>query len=231
MDTPFDGAVLAKIFETAARFGTEINALTDMLCDLFSKEIPNTKPSLKCCIAGDPKVKWRPDDSSWVCTDVAFNIPLIANTKRKTEPANTKRKAEPDMYIGFQISLARDGIAIPGNEKPLLHVFFWDVAADFDGYYTSFPMGEDEPASGLEVVENRILVWADEASNDWAARQWTFSLQLTSLNSKADLQKCIIAPSIALLSGKPILEALPANLPGLIFYPGINELLIRPDEV
>jgi hypothetical protein len=214
MTTSFDGTVLTKCFETVARCGSEIEALIKTLSDLFLKEV-NSKRHV-CVIAGEIIKNYRRDDSDWVYTEVACSIPLKANGK------GNKR---PEMYLGFQISLVGDGINLPSNAQPqpLLHVFLWDCAIDLDEYCMSYPIGDENE---IQIIDKKVVVWGDVTSKNWTDRQWTYSLRLTSLNTEGDLQKCVVAPSLALLNGKTISEAIPDGLLGLIYYPEVDQPVV-----
>ena len=118
-----------------------------------------------------------------------------------------------------------DGIAIPGNSEPLLHLYSWVNACDFnEADYIGFPLevDKDEP---FKIINDRLLVWDSLELSEWNKCQWAYSLRLMSLNSPEDLKKHVIKPMLALLGGADVLSALPDSLPALVKYPEKEHLI------
>lgn len=214
MARDFNGTTITKCFEVVALCGKEIEALCETLDSLFLKKISSRKPSEHYSLsAGGVKEVHRTDDSGWIVLDVARNFPFRTRKKQKTE-----------MYLGYQISLVQGGIALPKNNEPLLHVFFWNAPVNFEEMYIKFPFGDDLDRS-CQVVGNKLVVWGEAEPQNWTDREWIFSVKLTSLNSNADLLERVVIPALALLDRAGADQALPDGLPGLVLYPDVRYLL------
>lgn len=213
-----DGKTLADCFALVARCGREINGLSEMLTNMLTETIAARRSDLPFVLSGGSQDSSRTDESNWVCTDISSSLPLKATGKGRW---STER------YVGFQISTAEDGIAIPDNKEPLLHVFCWEAACSFEhDLYMGFPVSNnaDYPC---EVIYDRLIRWGSHDDNGWNQNEWTYSLRLTALNSAEDLEKYIVAPAISLLRGLDVLLALPdAWLEGaLVRYPNRDALI------
>ncbi|SMF38716.1 hypothetical protein [Pseudogulbenkiania subflava] len=142
---------------------------------------------------------------------LAGSFPLI---KRK------KRKDVIVAWLNYQISLFGNGVppcVVDGVEQPyepVLHVAHWTCEFSFEyDAYIGFP------AQGWQPWRNeaqRLLCWGD--SDSPYGDEWTYSLRLAQMEGDEALQRCVIAPALALLEGAPAAEALPDDLPGLVFY-------------
>lgn len=208
-----DGKQLVQCMRAVSAFGQEINALCETLNDLLVQEI--ARADLPCRIAGRPECSNRMDDSEWIYTDVAYSLPLVGKRVRKDR--------EAEMYLGYQVSFSDEGISLPGNEEPLLHVCLWTEAISFDDENSmGYPLMEDDEC---RLEHNRLIAWG-ELNGDWKMAGWTFSLRLLSLNSSQDLLNRVVKPAIALLKGEPVTTALAEDLPGLVFYS--DENVLRP---
>lgn len=203
--TIVDGKTISDCFALIARCGAELEGLKDALGNLLSEQL-KTKNASPFVLAGNLKIDDRfaaGNNSAWVYTDSACNFPL--------KPQGKKGKNIAEGYLGFQISMTGDGIAIPENVEPLLHIFFWEMPVDFDdGNYIGFPLDVEE---SHKITNNRLLNWNES--------QWTYSLRLMSINSIEDLVKYVVEPALTLLSGKNVIDALPDEWLGkaLIRYP------------
>lgn len=213
-----NGKTLASCFEMVSRCGTELEGLRDTLSNMLEAALANASSVAMPCVISDDGI-WdeRMDDSGWVYTDIGFSLPL----KKKG-----KGNKSTERYLGFQISMVGDGIAIPENSEPLLHVFFWSVPCSFeDDEYVGFPYseGQDYP---FEVMGNRLLMWEDKDSDGWTRHEWTYSLRLMDLNSADDLRKQVVEPALALIKGATPAEALHDGVRGLVRYPA-KDLLVQ----
>lgn len=186
---------VADCFAFVARCGSELNALRDALENLLSEHLTAEKSSLPCVLAEGVRSDVRLDSSEWVYSDLACSFPL---------KSKGKGRKSAEQYLGFQISMTGDGIEIPGNSEPLIHVFCWEVPVEFDNNYVGFPVDSEIPH---EVVNERLLLW-DEQNTGWNERRWTYSLRLMSINSIDDLKKFVIVPALGLLKGKSASEVL-----------------------
>jgi hypothetical protein len=187
-DGVIDGASLAKCIKLVDDLGKEINALNDTLREMLLDRIKDDSWCIEAKIDVD-----RYTDSGWLCSDWAVSFPL-------KEP----RKKEATRYFGYQISLIGDGMSVPGNNEPMLHVFLWGVAAGFkdDQYSFSFPLENDSDEPWC--LRNGVLIdWCcGEDAKSWAEQQWTFTLPLVALNSREHLEERIINLSMELLRAK-----------------------------
>lgn len=214
MSKVVDGAALASCFKVVSSFASEIEAMSDSLVNLFTEAISEKNSKLPCALS-DKRFSYDDcaDDSGWVCTDIAYSLPLKNIDKRSKKTL---------AYLGFQISMTGMGIAAPGNHEPLVHVFLWEVPVDFNESYMEFPLENDDE---IQVCDELLIEWiSEEKSDKWSDRQWLFSLRLTSLNSSEDLKRCIVEPALALLRGDSVLSALPSSIEGLIRYTDKQQL-------
>lgn len=208
------GKSITECFAFASRVGVEIEGLMSTLSDMLVDSLK--QPSLPCKVADKPEWKSQDDPDGWICKDSAFSIPL-----KGTQKGLAKR------YLRVQVSVAGEGIAIPENEGPVLHVSFWEAPYDFKNEVaTYFPMFEtvDMPFS---VVAQRQLLWVEKNEPKWNEQKWTFSLRLTELNSADDLRNYVINPVLALLKGADAKDVLPDVWfeTVLIRYPDKQKLL------
>ncbi|MBS1633870.1 MAG: hypothetical protein JST10_15005 [Bacteroidetes bacterium] len=225
MNQKIDGSALASCFKVAASSGKEINALTDALNNLFTEYLSRDKEFS----SDKPKGDDRFDDSVWVYTDVAYSFPLKLQKKSKNRGKGSNDIAG---YLGYQISMIGDGIAIPKNNEPVIHIFFWEEKVDFDeDYYMGIPLEID---TIKQVHNNRLIEWNPEGAYKKTVFFWTFSLRLTSLSSSEDLKRCIVEPAFKLLQDKSqykdVLTALPDSIEGIIFYPDDASLIYETEN-
>lgn len=196
--TMIDGKTVADCFALVARYGTELKAMNDALENLLSVQLTAEKTFI---LVGDAEWDDRYDDSDWVYTDVACSFPL---------KSRGKGKSKVEKYLGFQISMTGDGIHIPGNKEPLLHVFCWESPIKFDDeYYIGFPSDSD-PKNPHKCVDDRLMLWGERSGN-WNEHEWVYSLRLMSINSIDDLKKYVVTPALALLKGENICDVLPVE--------------------
>lgn len=192
-----EGKAVVECFDFVARISTELENMKDALANLFSEQL-SKKVALPCVLAGEVDTDDRIGngyDRSWVYTDSAYSFPLKGKGKGKKSVGR---------YLGFQISMSGEGINIPGNNEPLLHVFCWSYPIKFEDCYISFPWGDDD----YKIIDDRLMLWAKPEA-DWNEREWNYSLRLLSINSIDDLKKYIVTPALALLKGEGTREALP----------------------
>lgn len=202
-----DGAALASCFKVVSSCGSEIEAMSDSLANLFTDAISEEDDKLKpltCALNDKHFSSYCMDDFGWVCTDIAYNLPLKRVGRSKKTLA----------YLGFQISMMGTGIAAPRNNEPLVHVFLWEVPVDFVNDNVAYPLDKN---SGPRVCNEVLIEWG-VIGGEWSDRQWLFSLRLTTLNSIEDLKRCIVDPALALLRGDSVISALPSSIEGLIRY-------------
>jgi hypothetical protein len=140
-------------------------------------------------------------------------------------PVTSRRRGHGQAtgWINFQVSLFGGGVPAQqegnaGDLCPVLHVSYWHTPTDFgsEGMFVGFPAAWDD----WEIREDRLLYWDARKSGDTA--QWTFSLRLLDLDSEDTLRTSVIEPVAALLVDTPTATALPASLPGLLFYSNVD---------
>lgn len=214
--TTIQGKTISECFELVSRVNVELEGLRDTLSNLLTLSLEADK-AIPCRIASKEVASdERCDDSGWVYTDFAWNLPL---------KASGKGASKAQQYFGYQISMAGNGIAVPGYSEPLLHVFCWGAPIDFkQGAYVGFPLEETD----CDIVEGRLLVWGGLEVIDWNKRSWVYSLRLTMLNSSDDLKKYVVTPSLVLLKGADAVSALPDHLfdSVLVRYPAREKILV-----
>lgn len=213
-----DGKTITQCFNIVSNVGSELVALRETLTNMMTKSLDARISDLPCVLAGDAQQSERFDDSGWVCIGEATSLPLKSSGKGK-------KKIE--RYLGFQVSMIGDGIDIPGNKEPLLHVVCWSGVINYDNaMYVGFPL-EEEADYPFEVVDERILLWGGQKATAWNDRSWVYSVLLTSLTSPDDLKAYVIEPALALLKGGDVITALPDNLSAIVRYPEKDKLVAK----
>jgi hypothetical protein len=216
--TTIEGKTVVQSFEIASRVCKEVGSLHELLQDQLTEAIGSASRENKTPwgIAAAAVSDARLDESEWLYTDILFALPLKCSGKGN-KPIQC--------YVGYQVSILGDGIALPENKEPLLHVFCWaDITPSFeDGNYLGFPAPDDE-INGFNVVNNHLLLWGSENAA-WNEKGWAFSLRLLQLNTPDDLQTQVIAPALALLNAQSVSTVSLANLPAIVRYPSKEELL------
>jgi hypothetical protein len=139
---------------------------------------------------------------------LALSFPILQRENRKDVEV---------AWINVQISLSGNGVPCAAGGEPwgaVLHVAHWACEFSFDyDAYIGFPAAGWQP---WQNRDGRLLRW-DESESPFGD-EWLFTLSLDVVNTEALLQQCVVAPAIALLQGKAVTEALPADLPGLLAY-------------
>jgi len=210
-----DGKTVTDCFALVACFGKEVDSLRDELGNLLSEQLTAEKSTLPCILGGDSYYDDRCDGGNWVYTDLSCCLPLKAKGKGRQ---SVKK------YLGFQISMMGNGMNVPENNEPLLHVFCFDDLIDFEeDFLIGFPLNTVSYADdSYKVIHERLILWGERDSS-WSDQEWAYSLRLIDINSIEDLKKYVATPALALLMGEDIRVALPddwLNKP-LIRFPAI----------
>lgn len=196
-----DGKTLASCFDVASKAGQELEAMSDRLAELLKNAINSdrSQPFVSAHDGGYEEWPERSGGQGWVCTDSAFNLPL--------KPSGRGRRSV-DRYVGFQISMTGDGIDIPGNSEPLLHLFCWDEPIDFDGnWYLGFHVDPESDDTQFEIRDERLMLWYPDEQE--SPGFWNYSLRLLGLRDEDALRKYCVEPVLKLLKGQAVTEALP----------------------
>jgi len=196
--TKIDGKTVAECWAMVDRFGNEIVALQDTLENLLTEKLKAEKSFAQ---AGNAVSEIRSADSQVINTDSAWSLPIRSKGKGK-------RNVEG--YLGFQISMTGNGINIPGNEEPLLHVFCLDCPVVFEGddeCYIFFPIDKNAEYP-CTVISDRLVSWGEPGGSAFG-HQWVYSLRLMSINSIADLTEYVVTPAMGLLNGGDVSRFLP----------------------
>lgn len=192
---------------------TQIQALCTALSTLTDTALKHNEfKGLRSAGAAKTKYQWSASGTS--ATSMAVSVPV---TSKK------RGNGKPTAWINYQVSVFDSGIPpLPeghaGSIGPVLHVSFWHLMSDLNNpeMCVGFP-----PAWGTwELRNDRLLSWAGLTPEEPA--QWTFSLRLLGLNGEDALRNCVIQPIQALLAGIDPADALPATLPGLVFYDDVE---------
>jgi hypothetical protein len=213
------GTKIVRSFELVESIWTQIDNLGNSLAAMTEAALENGEfPQLQS--AGASTWTYQESASGWNSTAYALSFPMMGKRRRKAEPA---------AWISYQISVFGGGIPPldgggPESIGPVIHVSFWHLSTDFDdaGMFVEFPPDWDD---SWEIKDERLLFWKSEKEGEFD--QWTFSIRLLDLNSEDAIRTSIIEPVRALLTGAQAASALPANLPGLIYYAGMsNDTLV-----
>ena len=197
------GKEIVGCFNTVNQLWREIEAMADRLTVLLRKEIE--EKGMRCDGTPDDELEYAvfDDDYSGVCTGCIRNI-----------AAKSPKKKRPDVYFGFQVSLADNLINIPGNDEPIIFMFSATEPMDFDDtWHMFFPMS-DESDTDFEIENKAVLRWGDGSV--------AYGVRLLSLNNEADLHNLCVIPLLRLYKGES---------PEVVFGKDINERIIKfPDK-
>ncbi|KPQ23503.1 MAG: hypothetical protein HLUCCA13_13050 [Halomonas sp. HL-48] len=142
------------------------------------------------------------DEHCWVSTALAYSLPIIVKPKRTVS-----------YYLVFQISLSGSGVDALNNNEPIVHIGWWTSPVDFEDYWMGFPLETDDNIK-ITLDENVLFRWS-------CVDEWLYSIRLTEINTIQDVEMKIVKPVKALLCSKPVREALPSTLGGLVHYAAI----------
>jgi len=201
-------------FKTAQKLWDEADIMAERLLDLLKKDVPESFKII------DSELQYGYDENfgDLVRTDEIRTIKF-------KKPKNRTKKA--DATIGFQISFMGDGCDIPGNESPLLHMFYVEsFEPDFDDeLYFGFPGDYGE----YTVEEDRFAVHRDEGR----IVDCFYSLRFLSMSNEHELKKYCVNPLINIVFKKSgVKDALPDDYLKngvLVNLPDINKLIDQED--
>lgn len=115
------------------------------------------------------KAVWSNDDlAEWTCTGVAYSLPL----KRGKGNFKTER------WLTIQAN-ATGKYLLPESQEPVLHVYLWENACDFDENYNAFPYAVDDEMEATVEMEalsdTAMAAWARKAkSTGWICGHFAF---------------------------------------------------------
>lgn len=205
MTTRSQGEYITASFEYISQCAKEVESLADCIKDRVRKRMERDARSLGFAVAGGWEQERRYEAHEWLQSDAAWSLPLKKAGKGKQVAKS---------YLSIQVSLSGDGL-IPGSKEPVVHVCCFDEASNFsedDYYYMGFPVEDDEDSEELcRIHHQRCLVWYRNTETPWMS-SWCYSLRLTALLGVADVDRLVVEPSMKLLSGASVLDALPDNL-------------------
>ncbi len=182
-----NGKDIVCCFNTVNQIWDEIELMADRLTTLLRKAIADSDLH----VDENEEVDYAEfdDDHCGVCTGMIKTIAVKSGGRKKS----------PDLFFGFQVSLAGNLIGIPGNEEPVLYMIKSSENFDFGKGWIGFPLCEqDDDDINFSVENNIVLKWEDTLA---------FGVKLLSLNGEKDLITHCVDPLISLHSGKSIVEA------------------------
>lgn len=177
------GKDIVACFNTVNGLWREIETMADRLTIMLRKEIDEN--GLRCAGEPDDKLdyKYFDDNYSDVCIGYIINI-----------AAKSPKKKRPDVYFGFQVSLADNLINVPRNDEPIIFMFAAAEPMGFDdAWHMYFPM-TDEFDTNFKVENETVLRWNDGSI--------AYGVPLLSLNNEADLQDLCVTPLLRLKKGE-----------------------------
>ena len=210
------GEIMRRCFEYSSHCAQEIENVADCFKNEFSKWFEKDGKFLRLVLAGDWIESSREDDSGWLYSDVGWSLPLKRRGKGR-QPASA--------WLTVQFSLWGEGL-LPGLGEPVVHVYCFDGPCNFDlmgDYcYVGFPLDSEDDDLGNDQVEieiERRLLW--KMGGEHWQHQWCYSVLLTALSNPGDIKRLVVDPSVRLLSGSSVVDALPDELfsEGLLRYP------------
>lgn len=200
------GQTISACFEFVAKCGQEIHNLAETLTTLFNDELDRRGSTLPFAAAGKwNKAVWSNDDlAEWTCIGVAYSLPL----KRGKGNFKTER------WLTIQAN-ATGKYLLPESKEPVLHVYLWEDACDFDETFNAFPYAADGEMEATVEME-RLVRYGDgrmgaESEIHWLD-MWAFCVRLTDLQTPSDLIRLVVQPALKLMMGRPVEEALPDSL-------------------
>ena len=179
-----EGKNLVSCFDVVNQTWKEVELMAERLKTILTKEIGNNELRITTNgISEEADCAVFEDNYSDVC------IGLV-----KCIPVKTKGKKTPDLYFGFQVSLADNLIAVPGNEEPIVYMIMSTEKFGFDDWYVEFPFDEEEDDLDFEVENGVLLRWKNDGSV-------VYGVNLLSLKNEHDLLDLCVKPLMSLHNG------------------------------
>jgi hypothetical protein len=207
------GKTISDALAFVSRAGGECDALANLIKQEIS-DLFHQGPLGSRYRAQQWSSSYRMNDNGWICTDVAWSLPLVPKGKFKVAA-----------HLGFQISLLCTDAEAGSSPEPLLHINFWEPPTHLKSDdYMGFPMSgfSDELMSRLAEGSARLFRWeANKGAADW----WTYSLRLARLNALEDIRSSIKQPVEALLHDLEAGELLIDSLPTAVDYTAVKGAL------
>ena len=174
-----NGKDVVKCFDVVEKVWQEVDLMSERLKDILTKEIGRS--CFRMVSRSESSVYTNFDENfSDVNTGYIYNIGIKDNNRQRL----------PTGYFGFQVSLADDLIAIPGNECPVLYMFYSEEPWSFDnGWWINFPVSDDDDQN-FQVDSDVLLRWADNTI--------VFAVHLLDLHNEGDLRDLCAKPIVQL---------------------------------
>nr|WP_156889283.1 hypothetical protein [Halomonas sp. 1513] len=126
----------------------------------------------------------------------------------------TCRGKLPRRYLSIQFAMIGETMTSfkHPNSQPLVHVSFWDEPVDMEYSY----MGLEDLSKPLPTLVNDSVFYWSAPGDSGLSAQWTFSVRLTSLNSRDDVKNKIVDVFWELLSCD--IDTAHLDIEGLVRY-------------
>ncbi|WP_308388526.1 hypothetical protein [Acidithiobacillus sp. AMEEHan] len=178
------GKNLVSCFDVVNQTWKEVGLMSDRLTAMLSKEIVENKLRIA-------------DDEVSDEDDLAEFFKDYSNVKiglAKCIPVKTRGARKPDLYFGFQISLAGNLIDFHGNEDPIVYMIRFSHEFGFGHWYFKFPLAKDEDDLDFNVENEVVLRWKNDGSI-------AYGVKLLSLKNEHDLLDLCVKPLMSLHNG------------------------------
>ena len=179
-----EGKNLVSCFDVVNQTWKEVRLMSDRLTAMLSKEIVENELRI-----ADDEVSDEDDLAEFLEDYSDVNIGLA-----KCIPVKTRRTRTPDLYFGFQISLAGSLIDFPGNEDPVVYMIRFSHEFGFDHWYFKFPLTKDDDNLDFNVENEVLLRWNSDGSV-------AYGVKLLSLKNEHDLLDLCVKPLMSLHNG------------------------------
>jgi hypothetical protein len=202
-----NGKDIVCCFNTVNQIWEEIELMADRLTTLLRRRIADSDLHVDENDEADYEV--FDDDHSNVF------IGMIKTVAVKS----SRKKRKPDLFFGFQVSLAGKLISIPGNEEPILYMIKSSEKFDFSKGWIEFPLCEQDGDDINFSVENNIVLQWDGCL--------AFGVKMLSLKSDYDLINLCVDPLISLHVGKSVAEVFGENPDdSIVRFPPQEKLIV-----
>ncbi|OFC34840.1 hypothetical protein [Acidithiobacillus caldus] len=179
-----EGKNLVSCFDVVNQTWREVELMAERLTSILTKELDTNRLRIST-----NRISEEPDLAEFDDNYSDVSIGLI-----KCIPVKTKGKKAPDLYFGFQVSLAGNLIAVPGNEEPIVYMMMSTEEFGFDHWWLAFPLCKEEDDLKIEVENDVLLRWKNDGSV-------AYGVKLLSLKNEHDLLDLCVKPLMSLHNG------------------------------
>ncbi len=193
---PEVGARIWAAIRLASRVGEEVEAMVDDTIRLLLSRLDRV-PGIRRASVG-PR-DYTSDEGGWMTLSRAYDVELFRKGARK-----------PSAVLTLEAVL---GAAAPSSvvgDTPVLNVI---MSAGPEGASAGnfLGLGDNYEWTGWDIDASGCLFELEEkGGREWFERDWCFSVPIAMISDIKALEREVVTPVVALVSGKPSAEAFAA---------------------